>query len=74
MVSVTDPHGRIFGFLDWSRYFFFQVAPQLCSRLSENLVALRMKPGPLHLKSGTLTTGPQRRSRMDDSEEQLDVM
>jgi hypothetical protein len=28
MVSVTDPYG----FLDRSRYFFFQVAPQLYSR------------------------------------------
>jgi hypothetical protein len=25
MVSVTDPYGRILRFLDWSRYFFFQV-------------------------------------------------
>jgi hypothetical protein len=32
MVSATDPHGRFLGFLDWSRYFFFQVAPQLYSR------------------------------------------
>jgi hypothetical protein len=31
VVSVTDPHGRII-FLDRSRYFFFQVAPQLYSR------------------------------------------
>jgi hypothetical protein len=31
-VSVTDLYGRIFGFLDRSRYFFFLVAPQLCSR------------------------------------------
>jgi hypothetical protein len=31
-VSMTDPYGRILGFLDRSRYFFFQVAPQLCSR------------------------------------------
>jgi hypothetical protein len=30
--SVTDPYGRIPGFLDRSRYFFFQVAPQLYSR------------------------------------------
>jgi hypothetical protein len=30
---VTDPYGRIFGFLDLSRYFFFfQAAPQLYSR------------------------------------------
>jgi hypothetical protein len=32
VVSVTDPYGRILGFLDWSGYFFFQVAPQLYSR------------------------------------------
>jgi hypothetical protein len=31
-VSAADPHGRILGFLDHSRYFFFQVAPQLYSR------------------------------------------
>jgi hypothetical protein len=29
VVSVTDPYGRILDFLDRSRYFFFQVAPQL---------------------------------------------
>jgi hypothetical protein len=28
VISVTDPYSRILGFLDWSRYFFFQVAPQ----------------------------------------------
>jgi hypothetical protein len=28
---VTDPHGRILGFLDRSRYFFIQVALQLYS-------------------------------------------
>jgi hypothetical protein len=27
--SATDPHGRILGFLDRRRYYFFQVAPQL---------------------------------------------
>jgi hypothetical protein len=26
VVSVTDPYGRILGFIDRSRYFFFQVA------------------------------------------------
>jgi hypothetical protein len=31
-VSVTNPYGRILGFLDRSRYYFFQVAPQLYSR------------------------------------------
>jgi hypothetical protein len=32
VVSVTDTYGRILGFLDRNRYFFFQVAPQLYSR------------------------------------------
>jgi hypothetical protein len=32
VVSVTNPYGRILGFLDRSRYYFFQVAPQLYSR------------------------------------------
>jgi hypothetical protein len=45
VVSATDPPGRILGFLDWSRYYFFQVAPQLCSRGSVDPV-----PGPLLLR------------------------
>jgi hypothetical protein len=28
VVSATDPHGRILGSPDRSRYYFFQVAPQ----------------------------------------------
>jgi hypothetical protein len=32
VVSATDPHGRILGFLDRSRYYFSQIAPQLYSR------------------------------------------
>jgi hypothetical protein len=32
VVSVTDPYGRILWFLDRSRYFFSQLAPQLYSR------------------------------------------
>jgi hypothetical protein len=32
VVSVTDPYGRILGFVDGSRYFFFQIAPQFYSR------------------------------------------
>jgi hypothetical protein len=32
IVSVTDSYGRILGFPDRSRYFFFQEAPQLYSR------------------------------------------
>jgi hypothetical protein len=60
VVSVTDPHGSILGFLDRSRYDFFQVAPQLYSRgcvdpipdplyFPENAVALGIEPGPLGL-------------------------
>jgi hypothetical protein len=32
VVSVKDSHGRILGFLDRSRYYFFQLSPQLYSR------------------------------------------
>jgi hypothetical protein len=32
VVSVTEPYGRILGFLDRSRYFFYQVAPQVVQR------------------------------------------
>jgi hypothetical protein len=32
VVSTTDPYGLYLGFLTRSRYFFFQVAPQLYSR------------------------------------------
>jgi hypothetical protein len=32
VVSVTDPYGRILGFLELGRCFFFQAAPQLYSR------------------------------------------
>jgi hypothetical protein len=32
VVTGTDPYGRILGFLDRSRFFFIQVAPQLYSR------------------------------------------
>jgi hypothetical protein len=32
VVSVTEPYGRNLGYLDRSRYFFYQVAPQLYSR------------------------------------------
>jgi hypothetical protein len=50
MVSTRDPHGRIFGFSDQSRYYFFQVAPQLYSRglvdpFPENLVEPGIEPG-----------------------------
>jgi hypothetical protein len=32
VVRMTHPYGHILGFLDRSRYYFFQVAPQLYSR------------------------------------------
>jgi hypothetical protein len=32
VIRLTDPYGRNLGFLDRSRYFFFQVSPQLYSR------------------------------------------
>jgi hypothetical protein len=49
VIIVTDPYGRILAFLDRSRYFFFQVAPQLYSRGWVDPV-----PGPLLLrKSGS---------------------
>jgi hypothetical protein len=32
VVSATDPYGHILGFLDRSRYYFFQVATELYSR------------------------------------------
>jgi hypothetical protein len=45
LVSVTNSYGRILGFLDRSRYFFFQVSPQLYSRGRVDLV-----PDPLLLR------------------------
>jgi hypothetical protein len=45
VVSVTDPYGRILGFLDRGRYFFFQVSLELYSRgwvdLVQDLLLLR---------------------------------
>jgi hypothetical protein len=35
MISVEDPYGHILGFLRRSRYFFFQIAPQLYSGKAE---------------------------------------
>jgi hypothetical protein len=50
VVSATDPHGRILGFLDRSRCFFFQIAFQLYSQGSVDRV-----PDPLLLrKSGCI--------------------
>jgi hypothetical protein len=58
VVNATDPHGLILGFLDRSRYFYFQVAPQpheaewtpfQTHSFSGNLVALGIEPRPLDL-------------------------
>jgi hypothetical protein len=61
VVSATDPHVCILGFLDRSHYCFFQVAPQLYSRgwmgsfsdplLLKNLLAPGIKAGT----SGSVT-------------------
>jgi hypothetical protein len=70
MVSAVDPYGCNLGFLDRSRYFFFQVAPLNCTQkaewtpfqthhFSENVVAPGIEPGPLDLQPGTLTNRPQ---------------
>jgi hypothetical protein len=62
VISVTDLYGHILGFLDRSRYCFFQVAPQLYSWGWVDPIA-----DPLLLRksdragSRTLTTRPQRR-------------
>jgi hypothetical protein len=69
VVSVTNPYGRILGFLDRSRYFLFLVllnctheaewTPFQTHYFSENLVAPGIESGPLDLQPGTLTTRPQ---------------
>jgi hypothetical protein len=61
VVSVTDFYGRIIRFLDRSRYFFFEVAPQLYSRGWVDPV-----PDPLLLrKSGNAGNGiPECRTEM----------
>jgi hypothetical protein len=59
VVSVTDPYGRIFGFLDRSRYFSFQIAPHCTHEadwtpfqtlyFAENHVPPGIEPGPLDI-------------------------
>jgi hypothetical protein len=48
VVSATDPYGSNLDFLDRSRYFFFQVIPQLYSRGGVDPV-----PDPLLRNSGS---------------------
>jgi hypothetical protein len=75
VVSVTDPYGHNLGFLDRSRYFFFQVAPQLYSRDSVDPV-----PDPLLLrKSGsagnrTRTSGSVAKSSDHQTTEAVHLM
>jgi hypothetical protein len=42
--SAQHSPGRILGFLDWSRCYFFQVAPQLYSRVLTRLSTLNKSP------------------------------
>jgi hypothetical protein len=51
VVSAEDPHGRIIGFLDRSRYFFFQAEWTSFEThyFSENMVAPGIEPGYLDL-------------------------
>jgi hypothetical protein len=73
VVSVTDPYGRILGFLVRSRYFTLQAAPQLYLRglvgpvpdplLLRKYGSTGIEPEVLDLYTGTLTTRPHRRSR-----------
>jgi hypothetical protein len=68
VVSVTDPYGRILGFLDRNRYFFpkylfnytheAEWMPFQIHYLSENLVAPVIEHGPLDLWPETLTNRP----------------
>jgi hypothetical protein len=53
VVSAANPQGRNFDFLDQSRYYFFQVAPQLSSGGSvdpvpDPLVGREANPEPLY--------------------------
>jgi hypothetical protein len=58
VVSTSDPYGRSLGVLERSRYFFFEVAPQLYS-----LGRVDPVPDPLLLRKSdsaenrTLTSG-----------------
>jgi hypothetical protein len=57
VISVMDPHSRILWFLDRSRYFFFQVVPQLNSRGWVDPV-----PDPLPLRKSGSTGNRSRAS------------
>jgi hypothetical protein len=56
--SVTDPYGRIFEFLDWGCYFFFEMLPQLYSRSRVDPI-----PDPVLLRISASTGNRTRASR-----------
>jgi hypothetical protein len=57
VVNATDSYCRILGFLDRSRYYFFQVAPQLYSRGCMNPV-----PDPVFLRKSGIAGNRNRAS------------
>jgi hypothetical protein len=70
VVSVTDPYGRILGFLEQNRYFFFQVALQLYPRgwvdpVPDPLLPRKCVSAGNRIRNygrGSVTTRPQRQS------------
>jgi hypothetical protein len=54
VVSATDSPGRILGFLDQSRYYFFQVAPQLYSQVLTSTHEAEWTPFQTHCLSENL--------------------
>jgi hypothetical protein len=54
VVIVTDPYGRILGFIDRSRYFFFQVAPQLYSRVLNHVAIYYIKSQTQNMRDSYL--------------------
>jgi hypothetical protein len=52
VVIVTDPYDCILGFLDRSRYFFFQVAPYLYSMY---IIVIMVRLDYCYIHKGCLT-------------------
>jgi hypothetical protein len=77
VVSVTDPYGRILGFLDRGRYFLSSSSSVVLKRLSgprsrpSNFfftVVPGIEPGPPDLWLRALTTRPQKRSEYSQNQ------
>jgi hypothetical protein len=72
VVSVKDPYGRILGFVDRTATFLSSSSSVVLTRLSGLrsrpttffMVVAGIEPGPTDLYPGTLTTRPQRRSKL----------